>query len=133
MVGDPLSFSPTCREILTVPITAVFTTIGVDGGPHSAPVWFLLDNDSVLVSTRTGTQKHVNVVRDARVSLTVIDSKNTMRYVEIRGNAVVADDPLCAARDRVVRKHGFADGSSFDPPDVKRVSIRIVPTHIIER
>jgi PPOX class probable F420-dependent enzyme len=128
-----LSLSPTCRDLLITPVTAVFATVGVDGGPHAVPVWFWLDGDSVLVSTRTGTQKHLNAVRNRRVSLTVTDPENTMHYVEIRGNAVVADDPDCEVRDRVVRKHGFADGSAFDPPDVQRVSIRIEPTRIIER
>ena len=119
-------------DLLNAPLTAVLTTIGADGSPHAAPVWFFLDDQSVLVSTRADTQKHRNVARNARVSFTLIDPGNPMRYVELRGRAEVADDPTCATRDRVVVKHGFADGSSFDPPGARRVSLRLVPTHVIE-
>ena len=119
-------------DLLNAPLTAVLTTIGADGSPHAAPVWFCLDDQSVLVSTRTDTQKHRNVARDARVSFTLIDPSNPMRYVELRGRAEVDDDPTYATRERVVLKHGFADGSNFDPPGARRVSIRLVPTRVIE-
>ena len=43
------------------------------------------------------------------------------------------DDPGYEARDAVVRKHGYADGSAFDPPDARRVVIRIRPHRITGR
>lgn len=119
------------RDLLDGPLTGLLTTVGPDG-PHAAPVWFVFDGECVLVSTRSATQKHRNIARDPRVSFTVIDPTNTMRYVEFRGLAEALDDPTFDTRERVVRKHGFETGAGFDPPDVKRVSIRVVPRTIIK-
>ena len=112
---------------------AITITIGPDSSPHAAPVWFLFDEETIIVSTRTNSQKHRNVVRDGRVSFSVIDPANPMSYVEMRGLAVADDDPTCAARDRVVQKHGFADGSAFDRPGTNRVCITITPTRTLGR
>ena len=131
-MNDSVRMPSQYLDLLNAPLTAVLTTIGADGSPHAAPVWFFLDGQSVLVSTRAGTQKHRNVTRDPRVSFTLIDPSNPMRYVELRGRTEVDDDPTYATRDRVVVKHGFANGSSFDPPGARRVSLRVVPTHVIE-
>lgn len=117
-------------DLLNAPIVGVLTTIGPDA-PHAAPVWFCVDGDDVLVSSRANRQKHRNLVRDPRVSFTVIDPANTNRYVEIRGTALVTDDPTYATRDRVVQKHGYADGAAFDPPGAERITIRITPSKVI--
>lgn len=117
-------------DLLDGQLTGVLTTIGPDG-PHAAPVWFVFNDGCVWVSTRRATQKHRNIVRDPRVSFTIVDPANTMRYVEIRGRATVTDDPTYETRERVVRKHGFASGASFDPPGTQRVSIRIEPIRIV--
>jgi PPOX class probable F420-dependent enzyme len=127
------SLSDQHRALLTSAVTGTLVTIGPDGSPHAAPVWFMMDGESIIVSTRTNSQKHRNVIRDGRVSFSVIDPANPMSYVEVRGVAAATDDPTCAARDRVVRKHGFADGSGFDRPGTSRVSIAITPGRTLGR
>jgi PPOX class probable F420-dependent enzyme len=124
---------PQFVDLLDGPHTAVLTTLLPDGSPHASPVWFLRQGDEIIVSSRAGQQKHFDAVRDPRAALTVVDPVNPMRYVEVRGAVVVEDDPTCAARDAVVRKHGYADGSAFDPPDVRRVVLRIQPHRIVGR
>lgn len=130
--NEPVPVPEQYLDLLNAPLTGILTTIGADGGPQAAPVWFTFDGQSVLVSTRANTQKQRNVMRNSRGSLTVIDPTNTMRYVELRGDVEVSDDPTFATRERVVHKHGFADGSSFDAPGVLRVTLRLTPTRIIE-
>ena len=121
------------HALLDGPNTAVLTTLRPDGSPQSSPVWFLREGDDVLVSTRAGMKKHRNVLRDPRAAFTVVDPARPMRYIELRGTVTVEEDPTCAVRDAVVRKHGYADGSAFDPPDVHRVTLRLTATRIIER
>lgn len=121
------------RALLSSAVTGTLVTIGPDGSPHAAPVWFLIDGEALIVSTRTNSQKHRNMARDGRVSFSVIDPANPMSYVEIRGVAVADDDPTCAARDRVVQKHGFADGSGFDRPGTSRVRVTITPDRVLGR
>lgn len=95
-------------------------------------MWFWFDGDDVLVSTVTDRSKHRNVQRDRRASLTVVDPERALRYLEIRAVVDLEDDPTGKLRDRIAAKHGFADGTSFDPPGSTRVTLRLRPTRIIE-
>lgn len=129
--AQPVVLPDAYLDLLDAPVVGVLTTFGPDA-PHAAPVWFCRDGNAILVSTRSGRQKHRNLVRDARVSFLVVDPSNTMRYVELRGTAALADDPTYETRDRVVQKHGYPDGSAFDPPGAGRLTIRLVAHRVIE-
>ncbi len=120
------------EDLLTAANTAVFTTLRADGGPNSSPVWFWYDGTAVTVSTITDRSKHRNVLRDPRVSLTVVDPDRPLRYLEIRAEVEIEDDADGEMRDRIAAKHGYADGGAFDPPGAERVNLRLVPTRIIE-
>lgn len=48
--------------------TAKVSTVRADGSPHIAPVWFLLDGDSLVFNTGRKSVKGRNLERDARVS-----------------------------------------------------------------
>jgi PPOX class probable F420-dependent enzyme len=130
-------FTTGARKLLEGPHTAVLTTLNRDGSPHSSPVWFLFDDlgdaSVVWVSVRTGRQKAVNLMRDPRASLVVVDPEDPQRYVEVRGTVTVADDPDYRVRDGVVRKHGFVDGSAFDPPGTLRTGLRLQITRVLGR
>lgn len=120
-------------DLLTGALTAVLVTIGPDGAPAATPVWFLYDGRAMHVSTVAERQKHRNVIRDPRVSLAIVDPVDPMRYVELRGEATLADDPSYGVRDAIVRKHGFADGAAFDAPGTVRVVISLEPTRVLGR
>ena len=49
--------------------TAVLATVRADGRPHAAPIWFDLDDDTLVFTTGEYTVKGRNMRRDARVSL----------------------------------------------------------------
>ena len=119
--------------ILKGPYTGVLTTLFADGSPQSTPVWFLLDGDDILFSTTAGKQKLRNIARDPRASFAVYNPTNDMSYVEVRGIITVTEDPTANTRDRIVQKHGYADGSSFDPPGTQRFTLRLSPTKITGR
>jgi hypothetical protein len=120
------------HDLLNAPNTAVLTALQSDGSPNSSPVWFWFDGDALFVSTVTDRSKHRNVRRDPRVSLTVVDPVRPLRYIEIRGSVTIEDDPGAGLRDRIAMKHGFPDGSKFDPPGATRVALRLHPTRVIE-
>ena len=119
--------------ILQGPYTGVLTTLFSDGSPQSTPLWFLLDGDDILFSTTAGKQKLRNIARDARATFAVYNPTNDMSYVEVRGTIVVTEDPTANTRDRIVQKHGYADGSAFDAPDTQRFTLRLTPTKITGR
>ena len=70
-------------------------TLGKDGGPHLAPMWFAMDDGKVVFRSFTKSQKIVNLNRDPRLSVLVEtgDSYDQLRGVMIRGTANLVTDP----------------------------------------
>ena len=70
-------------------------TINKDGSPHLAPMWFVMEGDTIVFRSFTRSQKIVNLERDHR--LTVLaengDAYAELRGVMIKGEAHLVDDP----------------------------------------
>jgi PPOX class probable F420-dependent enzyme len=60
-----------------------------DGRPHAVIVWFLWDNDTVLVFSRPVNQKIRNISNNANVVLAFDDSKNGADPITIDGTATL--------------------------------------------
>jgi PPOX class probable F420-dependent enzyme len=73
---------------------AVLATLGPDGYPHQASMWFVLDGERVLMWTFRKSQKARNLARDRRASLIVDagEGYGELRGVLIRGEAEVVED-----------------------------------------
>ncbi|MFF2042963.1 PPOX class F420-dependent oxidoreductase [Kitasatospora sp. NPDC058170] len=72
--------------------TAKIATTRVDGRPHVAPVWYLLDGDEILFNTGAATVKGRTLARDGRVMLCVDDERPPFSYVLVQGTATLSDD-----------------------------------------
>jgi PPOX class probable F420-dependent enzyme len=130
VASETLTAPPDFEDLLRGPNTAVLGTVMPDGSLQGSPVWYWFDGASVYVSTVMARQKYRNLRRDPRLVLTVFDPEQPLRYIEIRGTAELHEDPAGEMRDRIVLKHGFADGSMFDAPGDERVTVTIIPTRI---
>jgi PPOX class probable F420-dependent enzyme len=75
---------------------AVLATIGRDGAPHQAVVWYALDGDDLLVNSRPERAWPTNLRRDPRCSLLVEDG---YEWLSVRGRAERLDDPEQAKED----------------------------------
>src|SRR5512136_34830 len=75
----------THRDLLQEPIHAVLTTMMADGTPQSSIVWTDYDGEYVLVNTTLERQKGRNMRVNPKVTLLVIDPKDSSRWVEVRG------------------------------------------------
>jgi PPOX class probable F420-dependent enzyme len=73
--------------------TAKIATVRADGRPHVAPVWFLVDGDSIVFTTGKGSVKGRNLRRDPRVSICVDDETMPFAMVLIEGTAKLSEDP----------------------------------------
>jgi PPOX class probable F420-dependent enzyme len=78
---------------LEQPRTAVLTTLGPTGWPHSVGMWFAVVDDELRMWTYAKSQKARNALRDPRCSVLVEDG---IAYGELRG-------VLVRGRLRVVR------------------------------
>jgi PPOX class probable F420-dependent enzyme len=65
-------------------------TIGRDGAPHVAPIWYVYDEGTFLILTDETSLKVRNIKRDPRVVLCIDDERPPYHYVIARGEAVLA-------------------------------------------
>src|SRR3989442_10075211 len=73
--------------------TAILGTVGPDGRPQLSAVWFVADGDELKVSLNSTRQKTKNLRANPAVNLFILDVENPQRYLEVRGDAEIADDP----------------------------------------
>jgi PPOX class probable F420-dependent enzyme len=67
---------------------ATITTLLPDGHPQTQVMWVGTDGEHLLINTEVHRQKYRNVERDPRVTITIWDSEDPYRFVEVRGKVV---------------------------------------------
>ena len=108
---------------------ATLATVGDDGYPQVSEVWFLTENDQIVVSLNTRRQKVKNLETEPACTVLLLDLQNPYRYLEIRGTAVITPDDDRAFAEKVGAKYG-ADLREHDAPGDRRVVVRIVPVRV---
>ena len=123
--GMGFELSPAALALLDGRNYAVLATVNPDGGPQTSVMWLGRDGADVLFSTVEGRRKHRNMVRDPRVSVSVIDSADPENYVELRGRVSMTPDVGRRFDTQLSWKY---DGRDPDPdrPGAVRVVVRLV-------
>lgn len=117
-------------DLLDSTALAYIATIGPAGEPQVTPVWFDWDGEYVRFSQTTTRQKYLNVQRDPRIALSVVDPANLYRYLEIRGRVVeVEPDPNRAFIDKMAKKYLGEDVYPWHRPGDERIVIVVEPEH----
>jgi len=107
---------------------ANLATLMPGGGPQVTPVWVDYDGRYVLINTAVGRQKDKNLLREAKVALSIMDPDNPYRYLEVRGR--VAERTLEGADrhiDAMAKKYLGQDKYPFRQPGEVRVLYKIEP------
>jgi PPOX class probable F420-dependent enzyme len=104
---------------------AVLATVNPDGSPQTSVMWVGRDGTDLLFSTVAGRVKHRNMVRDPRVSVTVIDSADPESYVELRGRVTITPDVGRQLDTRLSWKYDGKDPGE-DRPGAVRVVVRVI-------
>jgi len=75
--------------------TLIVTTIGKDGWPHVAPMWYFMDDGRVAFRSFTKSQKIVNLIRNPKITVLLEEGETyeELRGIMIRGTARLIDDP----------------------------------------
>ena len=107
---------------------AVLATINADGSPQTSVMWVGRDGDDLLFSTVEGRRKHRNMLRDPRVSVSVIDSADPENYVELRGRVTMTPDEGRRFDTQLSWKY---DGR--DPDEDRPGAVRVVVRLTVER
>lgn len=117
--------------------TGILTTLRRDGVPIALPVWFAVEDRTVVLSTPGSTKKIMRVRHDSRASFLVESGE---KYVELRGvhltgRVEIVDDQAAKARieDAVNAKYAaFRPAAGALPAKTqafyaKQVFLRFVP------
>ncbi len=126
---DHMELPGPVMAFLQKPNFAVLATVGPAGRPQATPVWYLVEDDGILINTSQGRVKLRNLKGNPRVAVTVVDLENPYRYVQIQGKVVKFDTDRGARDiDRLsIRYHGRP--YRYPPTDApeRRVTILIKP------
>lgn len=119
-------------ELARAPQIATVGTIEPDGAPQLSPVWITNDGSSLLFSTVVGRRKHANILRDNRISISITDTHNPQRRVEVRGRATITPDPerqLINTLSRAYTNQPWVESNT----KAKRVIVQLIPERTVLR
>jgi len=124
----PDTISPGFRKLLQEPAYCQLATLMPDGSPQVTQVWVDTDGEHILVNTAQGRQKELNVRRDPRVAVNVVDPTNAWRLAMVRGRVV---DVTTAGADQLIdqlaKKYLNEDTYPFRRPEEVRITLKILP------
>ena len=124
----PDTTSPGFRKLLREPTYCQLVTLIPDGSTQVTQVWVDTDGEHILVNTAQGRQKELNVRRDPRVAVNVVDPTNAWRLAMVRGRVV---DVTTAGADQLIdqlaKKYLNEDTYPFRRPEEVRITLKILP------
>ena len=82
------------NEFLSTGHTLQVATIGGDGFPHLAPMWYRFEEGKIVFRSFTKSQKVVNLMRNPKITVLVEEgeSYDMLRGVMIKGTATLITD-----------------------------------------
>lgn len=99
----PAVLSDRVRTFLQQPLYPSLATVGADGEPHQAVIWYRLDpDDRILVNSREKRRWPDELRRDARASLAVTDLADPFSWVGLQVVVETVIDDVATARDDIV-------------------------------
>lgn len=137
-MATPMSDEQRRRFLSEGTRTGVLSTVRKDGRPHAAPVWFVLDGDTVVFTTGHDTVKGRNLRRTGQAALTVDEPTPPFDFVTITGTVEISEDldemlPWATALGE--RYMGAANAEAFGRRNAVagELLVRLVPDSIVAR
>jgi PPOX class probable F420-dependent enzyme len=97
---------PDIQERLSGELVAWMTTVDATGQPQTSPVWFLADDDVIVVYSLDRTPRTRNIRSNPRVCLNLNSTPSGGAVVIIEGTAeIVPDGPPADEDERYVAKY----------------------------
>lgn len=120
-------WSPAVRRFIDDPSRfATIATLGPDGLPRQAVVWYDVSDDAIVINSRVGRRWPTDLQREPRLSLSVFEAYD---YVTVRGQAeVTATGPQALADIQSLARRYDSDPGEFEGQE--RITFRIRPEHV---
>ena len=119
-------------DLFQKPVLAHLATIMPDGSPQVTPVWVDFDGTHVLINTSKGRRKTLNMEKQPKVGLDIVDNENPFHWLSVRGHiAEITEQGADAHIDKMAKKYVGVDTYPNRQPDDIRVICKIVPDRVI--
>ena len=133
-------------EFLAGGHTLQVATLGEDGFPHLAPMWYRYEDGRIVFRSFTKSQKIVNLRRNPNLTVLLEDGKtyDELRGVMIKGTARLVTDPeyVLGLYGRISADYRLIDGvqREFTPEELqaafgrmaaKNTAVIVEPAHVI--
>lgn len=109
---------PEMLEFLTSGHTLQVATIGGDGFPHVAPMWYTVEDGKVAFRSFTKSQKMVNLRRNPKLTVLVEagDGYSELQGVMIKGTATLIEDRafVLAMYGKLAAKYEMVGGARVE-------------------
>jgi hypothetical protein len=125
-------------DVLGSSHTGILTSLRRDGVPVSLPVWFLVDDRSVLVAGPAASHKFTRIRRDGRIAFLVESGEawKDLRAVHLIGRGEVVEQPDWESVDALfgAKYAGFRTPREKMPASARaryggaRSLVRLIPT-----
>jgi PPOX class probable F420-dependent enzyme len=132
----PATLTDAVRRFLEQQLYPSLATVGQDGSPHQAVIWYRLDPDgTILVNSRSPRRWPGDLRRDGRGSLAFTDHEDPLRWVGVQVVVEEVIDDVATAREDIValaRRYEEDDEESvaaFRTQDRISFRLRIVAVH----
>ena len=123
---------PRIREFFEGKNFAFLSSLMKDGSPHVTPTWVDIEDDNILINTALGRIKQMNISRDPRIALSIIDQDNQYEMVTVRGKVTeqITGDVAEKHIDKLARKYINQDKYPRRSKNEQRVILKIKPEKI---
>ena len=102
-----------------------------DGSPQVTPVWGNFVDSYTLINTAEGRLKHKNILRDPRVAISVVDTKNPLDMTSIRGKVIeILPDYEYKHANFLTKQYMGKEKYPFKRPGEKRITLKIQPERV---
>jgi PPOX class probable F420-dependent enzyme len=127
------ALSDNLKQVLDGKVFVTMATVQPDGSPQVTPVWVKRDGDQLLISTTIDRRKYLNLKRDPRITVAVVDPKAPYTYAEIRGTVEMTTEGGQELINELALKYAGKKYSEFNSAaeDAQRVVVRVTPRKII--
>ena len=127
----PATLSERVRTFLEQPLYPTLATVGEDGTPHQAVIWYRLEpDDRILVNSRAPRRWPTELQRDGRGSLAVTDLDDPFKWVAVSEPAELTEDGADQQIDKLAKKYLGKDEYPWRKPEETRVKVLIEPEHV---
>ena len=109
-------------DLLTSNLFGHLATVSAEGVPQVTPVWFRWVNGTLEVNSAKGRLKDRNMRANPHVAMSIMDPKNSYRYLELRGKVVeITEEGAVEMIDQLAQAYMGVEKYPYHRPEDVRV------------